>query len=105
MAYGFTKYLNRWTSHTSKISHFVKRSAFTLVTLLITKQCFADGGTDILAAPAANLFATFKGTGVALLIVAEIVGAYAFYRKTGDMKAWIGLPILLIVTGWAATKF
>lgn len=71
----------------------------------LAQRCFADGGTDILAAPAANLFATFKGTGVALLIVAEIIGAWSIYRKTGDMKAWIGLPILLVITGWAATKF
>lgn len=88
------------------LKNFVKRtiSASTLLFVLM-QQCFADGGTDILAAPAANLFATFKGTGVALLIVAEIVGAYAFYRKTGDMKAWLGLPLLLVITGWAATKF
>lgn len=82
-----------------------KVSTMAILSFLMAQRCFADGGTDILAAPAANLFATFKGTGVALLILAEIVGAYAFYRKTGDMKAWIGLPILLIVTGWAATKF
>lgn len=82
-----------------------KVSGASTLLFIMTQQCFADGGTDILAAPAANLFATFKGTGVALLIVAEIVGAYSFYRKTGDMKAWLGLPLLLVVTGWAATKF
>lgn len=82
-----------------------KASIFATLGMITAQQCYADGGTDILAAPAANLFATFKGTGVALLIVAEIIGAFALYRKTGDMKAWMGLPVLLIVTGWAATKF
>lgn len=82
-----------------------KLMSISTIMFITAQQAFADGGTDILAAPAANLFATFKGTGVALLIVAEIVGAYSFYRKTGDMKAWLGLPLLLVVTGWAATKF
>lgn len=82
-----------------------KASKIVTLCMIAVQQCYADGGTDILAAPAANLFATFKGTGVALLIVAEIIGAFALYRKTGDMKAWMGLPVLLIVTGWAATKF
>jgi len=82
-----------------------KVSTTGMLACITVQQCFADGGTDMLAEPASNLFATFKGTGVALLIVAEIIGAFSLYRKTGDMKAWIGLPVLLIVTGWAATKF
>ena len=76
-----------------------------LLFFVVAQQAFADSGTDILTEPAANIFATFKGTGVALLILAEIVGAWSIYRKTNDMKAWLGLPVLLVITGWAATKF
>lgn len=83
---------------------YINICLYSVATMVMTQRCFADG-QDILKDPASNLFATFKGTGVALLIVAEIVGAYSFYRKTGDMKAWIGLPVLLVITAWASTQF
>ncbi len=84
-----------------------KYSIISGLLFFIAQSCFAADttGTDILAEPVKNVFATFKGPGVGLLTVAEIIGCHALYRKTGDMKAWIGLPVLLIVTAWAAAKF
>lgn len=91
----------------SKYGSFIKNHTdslfYTITFIFISQSVFAEG-VDILAKPAANIFATFKGTGVALLIVAEIVGAHKIYSKTGDMRAWVGLPVLLVITGWAATK-
>lgn len=66
---------------------------------------FADG-TDILADPTKNLFATFVGTGINLLLLTEIVTAgYVFSTKERKLSTWVGLPIIILVTAYAKTKF
>ncbi|MHB1948478.1 MAG: hypothetical protein ACYCQI_10245 [Gammaproteobacteria bacterium] len=66
---------------------------------------FADG-TDVLADPTKNLFATFVGTGINLLLLTEIVTAgYVFSTKERKLSTWVGLPILILVTTYAKVKF
>lgn len=84
---------------------FVKKTIFGLLFFLLMNICFAEG-TDILKDPVANLFATFKGTIISLLIMAEIIGAYKYWHVTKDItKAVTGLVFVLLLTGWASTKF
>lgn len=81
--------------------------------LILTGMClfiyatlaFADGD-DILAEPTKNLFATFVGTGINLLLLTEIVTAgYVFSTKERKLSTWVGLPIMILVTAFAKAKF
>ncbi|GEM_PF-4597450 len=73
--------------------------------VILCPTAFADGN-DILAAPTKDLFATFVGTGINLLLLTEIVTAgYVFSTKERKLSTWVGLPIIILVTAYAKTKF
>ena len=79
-------------------------SGFFLFLYYVT-DVFASG-EDVLLDPTRNLFATFAGTGINLLLLTEIVTAgYVFTTKERKLSTWVGLPILILVTGYAKTKF
>lgn len=72
---------------------------------ICASNAFADG-EDILAEPTKNLFATFVGTGINLLLLTEIVTAgYVFSTKERKLSTWVGLPIMILVTAFAKVKF
>lgn len=61
---------------------------------------------DILADPTKDAFDTFKNTGINILLLIEIMtAAYIFSTKERSIKTWVGLPILIMVTAYAKTKF
>lgn len=67
---------------------------------------FAVDGSDILKEPTRDLFATFVGTGIDLMLMMEIgVAAYVFTTKERKLSTWIGLPVVILVTAFAKTKF
>jgi len=69
-------------------------------------SAFATDGEDILAEPTQSLFATFRGTGIKLLLLMEIIAA-CYYFTSGErkMKVWCGIIVLIFVTSYAAIRF
>lgn len=90
-----------------KLYQKVIRNSFVSIFLFFQWFCAnADSGTDRLADPAKDIFATFIGTGINILLLMEIVAAaYIFTSGTRKMSTWIGLPVLIIVTGYARVQF
>jgi len=84
------------------------RCTFSVICLCLQSlNALADsGGTDQLADPTRDLFATFLGTGINILLLMEIVAAaYIFTSGTRKMSTWVGIPILILVTSYARVKF
>lgn len=89
----------------SKLVTFLKKSKFALSTFLIAAMSQKSFAEDIFKTPMQNVFDSFNGTGVLLLILAEIIGAYAYWHKSRDLKGTVtGLAFVLVLTGFASTK-
>jgi len=65
----------------------------------------ARADTDLLADPAKDLFKTFCGTGINLLLLIEICAGIYLFSTSRKMAAFVGIPLLLAITAWAKVKF
>lgn len=75
-----------------------------ILAITMIPSAFADG-SDILQSPTADLFVTFKNTGIKLIILTEIVTGLIVYAKSKNLAVFIGLPVVLLITTWASTQF
>lgn len=90
----------------SKILSIKSKSILFLTGLYLSitmNNAMAD--TDLLAEPTKDLFKTFAGTGINLLILIEICAGIYLFSTSRKMAAFVGIPLILGITAWAKVKF
>lgn len=70
---------------------------------LLMNDAMAD--TDLLAEPTKDLFRTFAGSGINLLILIEICAGIYLFSTSRKIAAFVGIPLILGITAWAKVKF
>lgn len=86
-----------------KLRNFIKFCSSICLYSFCYLNAYAE---DILKGPTKDVFDTFKDTGINILLLVEILtAAYIFSTKERSIKTWLGIPILILVTAYAKTKF